>query len=102
MFFFLIMIYNNICFGCISSRPKQMFDRKKKQILSFFFGGGGGYMFLYLPPYGSNFQHFEIKPRVHRILNLRDWTVDSHYPSEKTRNSAFKAKKSTSIVISTY
>ena len=43
---------------------------KKLLIINF-----GGYIFLYLPPFNSNFGYSEIKSLVFRTLNLREWTV---------------------------
>ena len=47
-----------------------MFDRGKLIIIIF-----GAYKFLYLLPYDSNFQYFEIKSLAPWTSNLRDSTV---------------------------
>ena len=64
-----------VCKGNISQRcffyaNKTCLIGKKLLIIIF-----GGYIFLYLPPFNSNFGYSEIKSLVPRTLNLREWTV---------------------------
>ena len=56
---FLINVYNNICFGCIKKRLKEMFLLRaqnlcliEKNLIIILFGG---FIFLCLLPHNSNY-----------------------------------------------